>query len=161
MIIEKVSLSKNNLEEIKKIDDEFFSDENLTMDFYLNRYNEKHNGYILKDENKNVLGYLVSVPVKKELYNAIKKGVITNDLFINPQMFINKSKYNYIVSICILQEYRKKGYGKQLFETFLKDRKTGKYISLTITKEGYTLLNKYMNMMKKINNETAIFELVK
>ena len=57
------------------------------------------------------MGYLISVPIKQALYEALINGVFINDLYINPQMFIEKSHYNYIVSCVILKEYRNKGYG--------------------------------------------------
>ena len=114
MKVEKISLTKDNLLKIKSIDETFYKS-NLDIDWYLERYTNKHNGYILYDNDKAV-GYNVSVPIKKELYDALINGVLLNDININPNMFIEDSYYNYIVSIVILEEYRHQGMGNLLLE---------------------------------------------
>lgn len=161
MFIEKIKLNKDNLLKIKEIDDNFYTNENLSWDFYLERYNENHFAFVLKNEKKEIIGYVMSVPIEKFLYEAIKNGTMTNDIYINPKMFINKSNYNYIVSICIIKEYRNKGYSKLMFNKFLQETIEGNYISLTINKKGYNLASKYMNLIKEVNENTSIFEYIK
>lgn len=160
MKIETVNLNKENLITIKEIDDKFYDKENLDLNFYLKRYNANHSAYFFKNANK-VVGYIVSVPIKKELYNVFKKGIITNDIYINNKMFIDNSRYNYISSICILEEYRNKGYGKQLFESFLKNIDKGKYIALAINESGYQIASKYMKVIKEIDNNVKVLEYIK
>lgn len=155
--IESVNLTKDNLIKIREIDNLFYKEEILTMDWYLERYNENHNGILLFDDN-NCVGYLVAVPIKKELYNAITKGVITNDLYINPKMIINKSKYKYIVSSVILEEYRHNGYGKKMLDNLFQKNK-GKYCVLTITQDGYNLASKCMKREMKLNDNVNVFTL--
>lgn len=161
MLIEKIKLTQNNLLKIKEIDDTFYTNENLSLDFYLERYNENHYAFVLKNEKKAIVGYLISVPIEKVLYDAIKNGTMTNDIYFNPKMFINNSNYNYIVSICIIKEYRNNGYSKLLFNQFLKETLEGNYISLTINKKGYNLASKYMNLVKEINENISVFEFIK
>ena len=157
MRVEKVSLTKDNLLKIKSIDETFYKS-NLDINWYLERYTNKHNGYLLYDNNK-VVGYIVSVPIKKELYDALVNGVLLNDININPDMFIEDSYYNYIVSIVILEEYRYQGMGNLLLEALLNNVKNGLYCALTISKEGSILANKYMNLKLKINDEVSVYEL--
>ncbi len=157
MRVEKISLTKDNLLKIKSIDETFYKS-NLDIDWYLERYTNKHNGYILYDNDKAV-GYIVSVPIKKEFYDALINGVLLNDININPNMFIEDSYYNYIVSIVILEEYRHQGMGNLLLETLINNAKKGLYCALTISKEGSILANKYMNLKLKINNEVSVYEL--
>ena len=109
-------------------------------------------------DHDECVGYLVSVPVKKELYDAIINGVMTNGLYLNPSMFIEHSDYNYIVSIVILEQYLHKGYGKQMLEKLFNDNK-GYFCALTITKNGYNLANKRMNLVKNINDDVSVFSL--
>ena len=153
--IEKVNLTKENLIKIMDIDSLFYKEDILTIEWYLERYNKNHYGYLLIDGDKCV-GYLVSVPVKRELYKAIVNGVMVNDLYINPQMILENSKYNYIVSSVILDEYRNKGYGQKMLEKLFNEN-NGKYCSLTITKAGYNLSKKYMRHEKELNDEVHVF----
>ncbi len=153
-IIEK-ELTKENLLKIQAIDKKFYKAEPLKIKWYLERYNEKHKGIFLLDKEK-IVGYLVSVPIKKELYEAITNGVLINDVYINPHMFIEKSKYNYIVSCVILKKYQHKGYGslmlKKLFETA-----KGSFCALTISNEGYYLAKKFLNLKININDTVYVF----
>lgn len=157
MKIQTVHLNKVNLIKIKNIDDTFYNEDILTLDWYLERYNEKHTGILLMD-NDLCVGYLVSVPIKKELYDAIVNGVMINDLYINPDMILEESNYNYIVSAVILKEYTHKGYGKLMLEKLFSDTK-GYFCALTITQEGYQLVSNHMDLVKRLNNEVCVFTL--
>ena len=159
MTIKKIFLTKENLLKIKEIDDSFYSDNKLKIDWYLERYKPFHKAYILCDEKDNMVGYIVSVPIKKELYKAIIKGILVNDLYINPSMFLEKSNYNYICSCVIREEYRHKGYGVNLMQELINRTPSGKYCAITITKEGFNLAHKFMKMHTKINYSTCIFKL--
>ena len=156
MQIEVRSLSKENLLKIKEIDKKFYQEEILNIEWYLARYSSKHKGIFLLDNNK-VVGYLVSVPIKKELYEAIINGVLTNDLYINPSMFINDSNYNYISSCVLLEEYQNKGYGSQMMKKLFQNSK-GQFCTLTISDKGYFLAKKFLNLKIKINDKVNVFE---
>lgn len=155
--IEKIYLTKENLLKIEKIDDSFYMNAITGIDWYLERYNEKHYVYCLIDENE-IVGYILSVPIKKELYDAIINGVLVNDLHINPDMYLNESEYNYIVSCVIKKEYRYKNYGKLLMETVLSDLNNCYVCCLTISKDGYKLANKYLKLKMKLNDDVSVFE---
>ena len=157
MTIEKIYLTKENLLKIEKIDDSFYTNAITGIDRYLERYNEKHYAYCLIDENE-IVGYILSVPIKKELYDAIINGVLVNDLHINPDMYLNESEYNYIVSCVIKKEYRYKNYGKLLMETALSDLNNCYVCCLTISKDGYKLANKYLKLKMKLNDDVSVFE---
>ncbi len=158
MEFERVNLNKDILIEIKKIDDIFYKDDNTTLDWYLERYTDKHIGYLIKDNGK-IVGYIVSVPIKKVLYNALINGVLVNDININPDMFITRSRYNYIVSFVMLPEYRHKGLGTKLIKSIIKNVKRGYYCALAISKEGNALSGKFMKLKKKINEDISVYEI--
>ena len=155
MKIEKVFLTKENLLKIEKIDDEIFTNAITGIEWYLERYNKNHYAYCLTFEEE-IVGYIISVPIKKELYDAIVNGVLLNDLHINPNMFLNQSNYNYVVSCVIKEEYRYKNYGKLLMENLLKDLK-GNICCLTISKPGYNLASKYLDLKLKLNDDVFVF----
>ncbi|GEM_PF-2473807 len=154
MHIEEVKLTKENLIKIKEIDNTFYTKESINLDWYLERYNKNHSAILLLDGDK-VVGYIISVPIKKELYDTIINGVIINDLQINPQMFINKSEYYYIVSCVILEKYRSKGYASKMLEKILNKEK--KYCTLTITTSGYHLVERYMNFKVNVYKDINVF----
>ena len=151
-IIEK-KLTKENLLKIKEIDDTFYKDTVVDLEWYLERYNESHQGIFLQDGEK-IVGYLVVVPIKKELYDAITNGVITGDISINPSMFLTSSNYYYIVSCVILEEYR---YGTLMMEKLFQNTK-GKFCVLTISDKGYHLAQKFLDLKMKINDKVSVFE---
>ncbi len=154
-IIER-KLIKSNLLKIQKIDKEFYNDDSLNIEWYLRRYNEKQKGIFLLD-NEKIVGYLVCVPIKKELYDAIINGVLLNDLHINPKMFVEKSNYNYIVSIVIRKDYQQKGNGSLMMKKLFENAK-GKYCALTISDEGYYLAQKFLNLIVRISDKVNVFE---
>ena len=108
------------------------------------------------NDNSDLIGYIVSVPIKKELYEAITNGVILNDLHINPTMFQKESDYHYIVSCVILEEYRYQNYGPKLMETLLSSL-NGRACCLTISKDGYRLASKYLNLKETLNDSVSVF----
>ena len=154
-IIEK-KLTKENLLKIKEIDDTFYKDTMIDFDWYLERYKEIYQGIFLQD-GKKIVGYLVTVPIKKELYETITNGVIMGDTNINPSMFIASSNYYYIVSCVILEEYRHQGYGTLMMEKLFQNA-NGKFCALTISTKGYYLAQKFLNLKMKINDRVSVFE---
>ena len=159
MKIEEVKLSKENLEIIRNIDVTFYKDPRLTIDWYMERYNENHTGILLLNEENQNVGYLVCVPIKKELYDQFVSGMLADDVEVDPDMFLKESKYNYIVSTVILDGYRKKGYGTQMLEHLMKDSKGKNYCAISVSREGYLLLNKKLEVKKKVNDTVYAFEL--
>lgn len=154
--IETINLTKENLKKIKKLDNSFYKEDILTLDWYLERYNENHKALVLVNEKNEWVGYLVSVPITKELYTTIINGVLVNDLYLNPKHFLVTSNYNYIVSVLISDKYRNKGYGKKLIKHFFEIN-NGKFCALSITKGGYNLCLSQMELWMKINETTFVF----
>src|SRR5574344_1061289 len=121
MKIKKIYLTKENLLKIQDLDDLYYVNTITGINWYLERYNENNFAYVIVDEHEKYCGYIMAAPITKEFYNAITSGVIINDVYVNPKMFINKSNYYYIYSIVILEEYRKKGFGIKLLNELLKE----------------------------------------
>lgn len=155
MKIKEENLNRNILESIISLDKSFYNDKELTLNWYLERYKEYHKVILLCDDDK-IVGYLLGVPIKKELYDAITNGVITNDIYVNPNMFVKESLYNYIVSIVIYEKYRNKGYANKLMNTLMNNL-NGKYCTLTISKAGYVLASKYMDLKLIIDDNISVF----
>lgn len=155
MKIVKSFLTSDVIDVIINIDKSYYNDL-YEEKWYKERYNRFHYAYVLMDEEKPV-GYILSVPIRKQLYDAIKSGVLVNDYDVNPNMIVNESYYNYITSCVILDEYRNKGYGKNLLETLFQNGR-GFYITLTTNNISYRLCRSYMNEMLKINNLMYVFE---
>ncbi len=155
MKIVKTFLSRENLEIIRNIDSNF-CDNLKDIEWYIKRYNRFHYAYMLVEGEKPV-GYLLSVPIRKQFYDAIKSGVLMGDYDINPNMYLTESYYNYIVSCVILDEYRNNGYGDALINALFETGR-GIYIMLTRTTDGYKLANSCMNEILKIDNFTFVFE---
>lgn len=158
MEIKKVKLSKENLKIIKSIDEIFYKDDRLTLQWYIERYNENHDGILLINEENINVGYLVCVPIKEELYNQFVTGMLSDDVEVDPQMFIKESKYNYIVSTVIFENYRRKGYGTKMLEELMKDSDGKNYCAISVSSEGYKLLKKKLDVTKKVNDTVYAFE---
>lgn len=158
MEIKKVKLSKENLKIIKSIDEIFYKDDRLTLQWYLERYNENHDGILLINEENISVGYLVCVPIKEELYNQFVSGMLSDDVEVDPQMFIKESKYNYIVSSVIFEKYRRKGYGTKMLEELMKDSVDKNYCAISVSPEGYKLLRKKLDVIKKVTDKVYAFE---
>ncbi len=158
MKIEKIMLNNENLKEIKRIDDICFSDSVYDLKWYLDRYNSNYYGYGIYDEGK-MIGYIISAPIKKDFYNALIKGVLIDDTCVNPEMFINKSKYNYVACMAMMPEYQKKGIGIKLVKSVIKEVPSGRYVALTVSDAGCSIASKYMKLKKKVNDKIKVFEL--
>ncbi len=154
MEIKKVKLTKDNLCKIKEVDDTFYKSDNLNLDWYLERYEDKDGTVLLLDEDKCV-GYIVSVPIRKELYDAITNGVIVNDVQVSPKMFINNSLYYYVVSCVVLNDYKSHGYGSKMLEMILCEKK--RYCALTVSDGGYHLAKKYMDFKMNVYENINVF----
>ena len=136
------------------MDDTFYKRDNLDLDWYLERYKDKNGAVLLLDEDKCV-GYIVSVPIRKELYDAITNGVIVNDVQVSPKMFINNSLYYYVVSCVVLNDYELHGYGSKMLEMILCEKK--RYCALTVSDGGYHLAKKYMDFKMNVYENINVF----
>lgn len=152
--IKEVKLTKDNLLKIKVVDDTFYKSDKLNLDWYLERYEGKSGAVFLLDEDK-CAGYIVSVPIRKDLYDAITCGVIVNDAEVSPKMFTDESLYYYVVSCVILDDYRERGYGSKMLEMILRDKK--RYCALTVSDEGYHLAKKYMDFKMNVYENVNVF----
>lgn len=153
--IKEVSLTKDILEEIRKIDLEVYK--NISgIDWYLNRYKPRHSAFVAMDKNR-IIGYVTVVPVQRVLYEAILNGVLVDDLGINPNMFVRDSEYMYASSIVIAKEYRKQSISGQLVE-MLTDRFKGKKICLmSVTEEGRRLAGHYFRHWMRLTDDVDVF----
>ena len=153
MKIEKFKLTKDNLLKVINLDKTFYHDKELTESWYFERFKSSYEGIGLFD-NDNLVGYLITSPINKELYDEIKSGKYDNDIKFDPKFYEVESEYYYINSILILEPYRNKGYGLQMIKRLNPNKN---YIAITVSKEGYYLAASYMNEVLKINDSTFIF----
>lgn len=155
MKIIKAKFDKDIKKKIKELDDTFNSYETVDISWY-DRYSDDSDIYLLVDNNL-IVGYVCACPITKELYNQFINGQISNDYEIDSKHFLKKSDYYYIPSILIKDSYRNKGYGQKLVKLLYDDINNKKIVALSITKEGFKLCQKYLTLIKKLDNEKYIF----
>jgi Acetyltransferase (GNAT) family. len=155
MKIEEVNLTKEILHEIKKLDDLFYGEDEFGIDWYLSKYTDRNKGFVLFNDDSEIVGYGIPAPIKKEYYDALYNGVIISDLYVNSNMYLESSDYYYISSMVIKEEYRNLGFGERLAKLMIADGK--KNVALTVSKKGAHIISKYMKHHLKVNDFTNIF----
>ena len=153
--VKEVSLTRETLEEIRRIDLEFYPNIGL-IDWYLSRYKPWHSAFAAMDDEK-MIGYFVAVPVRKELYDAILSGVLVDDLGVNPDMFVKESEYYYAVSIVIQKEYRGRNISRQMLDAYFSKYPDKKTCLLAVCKSGYRLAGHYFSLVKDISENVGVF----
>ena len=155
LTIKEVSLTRETLEEIRRIDLEFYPNIG-PIDWYLSRYKPWHSAFAAMHDEK-MIGYFVAVPVRKELYDAILSGVLVDDLGVNPDMFVKESEYYYAVSIVIQKEYRGRNISRQMFDAYFSKYPDKKTCLLAVSKSGYRLAGHYFSLVKDISENVGVF----
>ena len=155
LTVKEVSLTREILEEIRKIDLEFYPNIGL-IDWYLARYKPWHSAFAAMDDEK-MIGYFVAVPVRKELYDAILNGVLVDDLGINPDMYLKESEYWYAVSIVIRPAYRGRHISRQLFDAYFSRYPGKKTCLLAVSGSGYRLAEHYFSLVKNMPGNVGVF----
>lgn len=154
----KEHMTDDILMQIMDIDKKFYK-ENYTLEWYKQRYNENNIAFCVYDNNI-MIGYIVIAGIKEILYNDIKNGKYANDYNFDTSFFDYNSDYMYFASINILKEYRGKQLGYKLAKAAFNYYKKEKIVAITISKEGYHLANKFMKLIKTIDENVSIFELI-
>ena len=155
LTVREVSLTRETLEEIRKIDLEFYPNIGL-IDWYLSRYKPWHSAFVALDDGK-MIGYFVAVPVRKELYDAVLNGVMVDDLGINPDMYLQESEYYYAVSIVIQEAYRGRNISRQLLDAYFSKYPDKKTCLLAVSKGGHHLAEHYFSLVKDLSENVAVF----
>ena len=155
LTVKEVSLTRETLEEIRKIDLEFYPNIGL-IDWYLSRYKPWHSAFVAMDDEK-IIGYFVAVPVRKELYDAVLNGVLVDDLGINPDMYLKESEYWYAVSVVIRPAYRGRNLSRQLFDAYFSAHPDRKTCLLAVSEGGRRLAGHYFPLVKDISENVSVF----
>ena len=155
LTVREVSLTRDILEEIRKIDLAFYPNIGQ-IDWYLSRYKPWHSAFVAMDDGK-LIGYFVAVPVRKELYDAVLNGVLVDDMGINPDMYLKESEYYYAVSIVIQEAYRNRNISRQLLDMYFGKHPDKKTCLLAISKGGYHLAEHYFTLVKAISENVGVF----
>ena len=155
LTIREVSLTRETLEEIRKIDLEFYPNIG-PIDWYLSRYKPWHSAFAAMDGEK-MIGYFVVVPVRKELYDAVLSGVLVDDLGVNPEMYLEESEYYYAVSIVVQEAYRGRNLSRQLFGAYFSKYPDRKTCALAISRNGYRLAGHYFSLVKDLPGNIGVF----
>ena len=153
--IKEVSLTEEVLQEIRKIDLQFYPNIG-PIDWYLARYKPWHTAFVAMDEGK-IVGYVASLPARKQLYDAIVNGVLIDDLGINPDMFLEESEYYYLGAILLKEEYRGKHIGRQLLDAFMNKYGDKKICLIAVSREGYHLVEEYFSLVKETPDGIGVF----
>ena len=155
LTVKEVSLTRDTLEEIRKIDLEFYPNIG-SIDWYLSRYKPWHSAFAAMDDEK-MIGYFVAVPVRKELYDAILNGVLVDDLGVNPHMVLKESEYYYAVSIVIQKAYRGRNISRQMLDMYFSRFPDKKTCLLAVSRDGYRLAEHYFSLVKEISEDVSVF----
>ena len=153
--VEEVSLTREKLEEIRKIDLEFYPNIG-SIDWYLARYKPWHSAFAAMDDGR-MIGYFVAVPVRKELYDAILNGVLLDDLGVNPNMVLKESEYYYAVSIVIRKAYRGRNISRQMLDMYFGKHPDKKTCLLAVSRNGYRLAGHYFSLVKDLSEDVGVF----
>lgn len=156
LIIKEEKLNDKIINEIMNIDKLFYK-EDLSFEYYKERYSNANVAYCLYNENKMV-GYVSKYGIKESLYNDLISGLYASDFDFDITLIDDYSDYIYISSIIILDNYRKQGYGIRLLDKVLNE-KSKKYVAMAISNDGFNLLNKRMNLIREVTSEVFIFEI--
>ena len=151
----EVSLTREILEEIRRIDLEFYPNIG-PIDWYLSRYKPWHSAFVAMDGEK-MIGYFVAVPVRKELYDAILNGVLVDDLGISPDMYLKESEYYYAVSIVIQEAYRGRNISRKLFDAYFSKYPDKKTCALAISRSGRRLGEHYFSLVRELPGNVCVF----
>ena len=155
LTVKEVSLTRDTLEEIRKIDLEFYPNIG-SIDWYLSRYKPWHSAFAAVDDGKMV-GYFAAVPVRKELYDAILNGVLVDDLGVNPNMVLKESEYYYAVSIVIQEAYRGRNISRKMLEMYFSKHPDKKTCLLAVSKDGCRLAEHYFSLVKVLSEDVGVF----
>ena len=155
LTVKEVSLTRETLEEIRKIDLEFYPNIG-SIDWYLSRYQPWHSAFAAVDGEKMV-GYFVAVPVRKELYDAILNGVLVDDLGVNPKMVLRESEYYYAVSMVIRKAYRGRNLSRQMLDMYFSRYPDKKTCLLAVSRSGYRLAEHYFTLVENISEDVGVF----
>ena len=155
LTVKEVSLTREILEEIRKIDLEFYPNIG-PVDWYLSRYKPWHSAFAAMD-GEQMIGYFVVVPVRKELYDAVLNGVLVDDLGVNPDMYLKESEYYYAVSVVVRKAYRGRNIGRQLFDAYFSKYPDRKTCLLAVSRSGYHLAEHYFSLVKDLSENVGVF----
>lgn len=155
ILIKQEKMTDEILKKIMFIDELFYNME-LSFDYYRERYSIDSILYCLYDNNE-IVGYVTKYGIKESLYTDLINGLYESDFEFDINLLDDNSKYIYISSIIILSQYRKKGYGIKLLDKILNE-KGKKCVAMSITEDGFKLLNNRMDFVKKVTDEVSIFK---
>lgn len=150
----------NILRRIMEIDDLFYTDSITPFSWYERYYG--NNIVLLKNEENQIVGYLIIAGIEQKLYNAFYEKLFVGDVCINSKMFDSQSEFKYLSSVVILEQYRRKGFGSKMLKYALSIQDTGtKIVTMCVSKSGYNLMEKQMNLVCELDSKTALFSFIK
>lgn len=81
--------------------------------------------FILAYDGDKLIGYLCYFPISRSLHDEVLFNHIfhDDDIESNDVMAIGKRNYIYLISICLIKAYQKKGIGQELMNAFLEKLK--------------------------------------
>ena len=153
--IKEVSMTKEVLEQIRQIDLAVYPNIG-PIDWYLARYKPWHTAFAAMAGGE-IVGYVASLPAKKELYDAIANGVLIDDLGINPDMFQEDSEYCYLGSVVLKPAYRGRNISRRLLDAFVETHRDKKVCMIAVSQAGRRLAEHYFSLAKELPGGIGIF----
>jgi len=155
--IKEEFFTDETLKKIMKFDsDVFYEDYHLTEEWYKARYKPHHSMFVAYYK-KYIIGYVCAVPIEEKLYDTIVSGILTDDINVNPNLFVKDSKFIYLPSVVIAEQFRNKGIGSRLMEKVISKYKNKFLCCITISGGGYNLADKYMNKACSAGSDHDVF----
>lgn len=130
------------LDIIMELDKIAYPDYIVSKQWYLDRYLGEEDVYVYIIDNE-IVGYSCVTPVHFEVISAICNSVLDGDGSISKYMFgSDGSKYLYLSSCVVKQEYRNKGICTELLKETIKDVLPNYSIYVLANKMSQGLLTK-------------------
>lgn len=153
--VEKVKMSKSVISQIAKVDSEFYTDFDFGgLSWYLQRYSEENDIYVLSVDEK-IVGYYLFLEVSKALFDDICSLKYDGDYDFPLSELNCKSGYYYMPSVVVKKKYRK--YSPLLLRCLLDCvQKLDNLVVITVSKEGRKMAEKALKLVGVSNKEKDI-----
>ena len=157
-MLQQETVTDKLLQEIKELNKDFYG--NIILEWYVNPNIYTAKCICYRNKQKQLKGYILVTCISKLYYQALVKGVYTDELDTNYILYVPNSAYWYITSVVIAKEEQHKGIATQLL-AYLLQYPFEHICAITVTKEGNLLFSKYLNKIEQLSEECFIFENVK
>lgn len=150
--VKKTKMSRQVIETIAEIDKEFYP--NLNLSWYLDRYCDKNEIFLL-NVNDKIVGYFLFVEISQNLFNDIYNLKYDDDYNFPIQDLNVKSGYFYMPSVFVQKRFRQFAI-PLLRRLYVEVQTKEKLIVITVSKEGKRMASKFLTFVGVANKRKNI-----